>query len=197
MRFPKTDIVLAGVGGQGVLSLGAIIASSAQQEGLSVMLSEVHGMAQRGGAVQASLRVSDRPIHSPLIRKGTADAVLSTEPLESLRYLDYLSPAGTLVTSTAPTANIPEYPDIKDILRHLRSLPRVLLVETRTLTRRARASKSINLVLIGAAACLLPVKPETIESRICEAFSREGKKTVDANLRAFRAGRDAVQCNPP
>lgn len=195
MKQRKCDIVLAGVGGQGILSLGAIIASSASQEGLLVMLSEVHGMAQRGGAVQASLRMSDRSIHSPLIRRGTADAILSTEPIEGLRYLDYLSPAGILVSATEPHVNIPDYPDIENIISQLRSLPKVQLVEADTLARRSHAAKSTNLVLIGAAIHLLPIKPETIESHICKIFLHQGQKTIDANLRAFQAGREAVQCN--
>ena len=103
----KCDIIVAGVGGQGTLSVSSIIASAAMSEGLSVKQSEVHGMSQRGGAVVTNLRLSDQPIASDLIARGTASVILSIEPLEGLRYLEYLSPDGTLVSSTNPVVNIP------------------------------------------------------------------------------------------
>ncbi|HSE37567.1 MAG TPA: 2-oxoacid:acceptor oxidoreductase family protein, partial [Blastocatellia bacterium] len=111
----KYDIILAGVGGQGVLSVSAVIGSAARSQGLFVKLSEVHGMSQRGGGVVANLRLADKPIASDLIPLGGASMILSMEPLESLRYLNYLSPEGVLITSTNPVVNIPDYPNLDEL----------------------------------------------------------------------------------
>src|SRR5512135_3528743 len=131
----KYDIILAGVGGQGVLSVSAIIASGAMQEGLAVKQSEVHGMSQRGGAVLANLRIGDAPIASDMIPLGSASMILSMEPLESLRYLKYLSPQGTIITSVDPVRNIPDYPDLEGLLNTIRSIPAAVLVESERLAR--------------------------------------------------------------
>jgi len=190
----KLDIVLAGVGGQGVLSIAAIIAGAARDDGLQVKQGEVHGMAQRGGAVQANLRIADHEIHSDLIAKGDADLILSMEPLESLRYLDYLAPTGTLVTSSDPVKNIDTYPPIEEVLDNVRKLPRVFLVETGALAKQAGSPLASNVVLVGAVADMLPVEAETLEARIRRMFERKGERIVDANLKAFQAGREAVAC---
>ncbi len=190
----KMDIVLAGVGGQGVLTIAAIIAAAAREDGLHVKQGEVHGMAQRGGAVQANLRIADHPIHSDLIARGDADLVLSMEPLESLRYLDYLRPDGTLVASTDPVRNIDTYPPLDEVTANLRRLPRVHLVPTAALARRAGSPLTSNVVLVGAVADLLPVAPETLERWICTMFEKKGERIVEANRKAFRAGREAVRC---
>ena len=151
-------------------------------------------MAQRGGAVQAHLRIADQPIHSDLIARGDADLVLSMEPLESLRYLAFLRPEGTLVTSTDPVRNIDDYPDIEDVLSDLRRLPHVHLVPTAALAKKAGSPLASNVVLIGAVAHLLPVSAETLERWIRAMFERKGPRILEANLEAFRAGRAAVQC---
>ncbi len=187
----KQDIVLAGVGGQGVLSLAALIAAAARDDGLHVKQGEVHGMAQRGGAVHANLRIADAPIHSDLIGNGSAEMILSMEPLESLRYLDYLAPEGTLVTSTDPVRNMDPYPDLDELLAHIRHLPRALLVDTAGLAREAGLPKASNVVMVGAASTLLPIRPELVEIWIRKGFERKGERIVDANLRAFRLGREA------
>ncbi|MDE6811370.1 MAG: indolepyruvate oxidoreductase subunit beta, partial [Muribaculaceae bacterium] len=115
----KTDIILAGVGGQGILSIATILGCAALKEGLYLKQAEVHGMSQRGGDVQSNLRISDKPIHSDLIPYGKADIIVSLEPMESLRYLPYLSPSGWIITNTVPFINIDSYPDHADILREL------------------------------------------------------------------------------
>lgn len=187
------DIVLAGVGGQGVLSLSAIIAWSALKEGLHVKQSEVHGMSQRGGAVVAHLRLSDREIMSDLIPEGRAALVLSMEPLESLRYLRYLSPSGTVVSSTTPVVNIPDYPPLDEVLARLRALPGgAILVDAERLAREAGSAKASNMVIAGAAAALLPVRVETMEHFIETRFAAKGAAVVRQNLAAFRAGRAAA-----
>ena len=186
----KFDIVLSGVGGQGVLSLSSIIASGAMKEGLYVKQSEVHGMAQRGGAVLANLRLSDRPIASDLIPSGTAAMILSMEPLESLRYLSYLRPDGALITSTTPVVNIPDYPDLNELLGKIRKVPGAILVESDRLAKAAGSARAANMVMVGAASHLLPVKVETMEHYIESVFKKKGDQIVEANLKAFRAGRD-------
>lgn len=190
----KMDIVLAGVGGQGVLSIAAIIAAAARDDGLHVKQGEVHGMAQRGGAVQANLRIADAPIHSDVVAKGDADLVLSMEPLESLRYLAYLRPDGVVVTSTDPVRNIDDYPELESVLANLRRLDRVHLVPTGALAKRAGSPLASNVVLVGAVASLLPVQAETLQRWIRQMFERKGERIVNANLEAFRAGQDAVRC---
>jgi indolepyruvate ferredoxin oxidoreductase beta subunit len=188
----KFDIILAGVGGQGVLSVSAIIASSAMKEGLAVKQSEVHGMSQRGGAVLANLRLSDRPIASDLIPRGTAALILSMEPLESLRYLEFLSPGGTVITATEPVANIPDYPPVGEVLARIQGLPHALTVDAESLARKAGSARATNMVMVGAASPLLPVSFETIEHFVRTIFASKGAKVVETNLKALHAGRAAA-----
>jgi indolepyruvate ferredoxin oxidoreductase beta subunit len=190
----KFDTVAAGVGGQGVITVTALIASSAMKDGLHVKQSEVHGMAQRGGAVLAHLRLSDQPIHSDLIPAGYADLILGMEPLESARHLALLRPEGTVLSSTDPVINIPDYPDLGTLITSLHRLPRAFLVPAERLAREAGAPRSANVVLVGAASVLLPVTGRSVEAAIREAFARKGDHVVEQNLRAFRAGREAVRC---
>ncbi len=185
----KYDMIIAGVGGQGVLSVAAIIASSAMKEGLYVKQSEVHGMSQRGGAVYANLRLSDQPIYSDLIADGTASMILSMEPLESLRYLHYLKDDGYLITSENPELNIPDYPDLNELLQKIRSLPNALTIDAHKLAMEAGSGRATNMVLAGAASHFLPIKPGTMENFIKEIFARKGDKVVDINLKAFAMGR--------
>jgi indolepyruvate ferredoxin oxidoreductase, beta subunit len=187
------DIILAGVGGQGVLSVSALIASSAMREGLYVKQSEVHGMSQRGGAVLANLRLASQPIASDLIPLGRASLILSMEPLESLRYLKYLAADGRVVTSTNPFTNIPDYPELESLLARIRALPKATLVDGEGLAKAAGSMRAVNMVMVGAASHGLPVKVETLEQYIAERFVSKGQTVVDSNLRAFRAGREAAQ----
>lgn len=189
----KFDIILAGVGGQGVLSLGSIIATAALDEHLFVKQSEVHGMAQRGGAVTAHLRLSSEPIDSDLVPLGIASLILSLEPLESLRYLEYLSPGGTVVTAVEPM-HMGNYPADRDVLYAIRALPHAVLVDAAKIAKQVGLTQATNIVMAGAAAALLPVKPETIEQGIRRRFERKGAKVVEQNLAAFRAGREVGAC---
>lgn len=189
----KYDIIVAGVGGQGTLSVSSIIASAAMSEGLSVKQSEVHGMSQRGGGVVTNLRLSDKRIASDLIARGSASMILSIEPLEGLRYLPYLSPDGTLVSSTNPVVNIPDYPELNALLETIRELPHSVLVDGEGIARRSGSIRATNMVMVGAASRLLPVKPETIERFIQKSFGSKGEHVVETNLKAFRAGREAAR----
>lgn len=186
------NIVVAGVGGQGVLSLSAIIAAAALRERLQVKQAEVHGMSQRGGAVVADLRLADGPIHADIIPRGSADLILSMEPLESLRYLPRLKPQGSVVTSTNPHRNIADYPDEGALLQALGALPHVSLLDAEALARQAGSQKASNMVMVGAASALLPLKVLTLEALIAERFAAKGPKVVATNLEAFGAGRAAV-----
>jgi indolepyruvate ferredoxin oxidoreductase beta subunit len=187
----KYDIVIAGVGGQGVLSLSAIIALSALEHGFYAKQSEIHGMAQRGGAVHAHLRMSDERIPSALVPRAAASMILSMEPLESLRYLEYLSTDGILVTSTDPVVNIPDYPEMDNLLDAVLSLPRSVVVDGAKLAKKAGAPRASNMVMAGAASHALPFEPSIMENNIRKMFKRKGDRIIDVNLKAFRSGREA------
>lgn len=188
----KCDIILAGVGGQGVLSLSAIIASALLRQGWRAKQSEVHGMSQRGGMVQAHLRLSDEPIHSDLIPASSADLVVSMEPVESLRYVHWLAPTGTLITSVDPVRNMDDYPDLETIFAAIRSIPGSQLVEAEKLARQAGSARASNMVLVGATSLRLPVGPEALEAEIEAVFGRKGARIVEINTKAFRLGREAA-----
>ena len=185
----KYDIVLCGVGGQGVLSLAAAIARAALAAGLDVRQSEVHGMSQRGGAVTAHLRMASDGGKSDLIPRGGADMLLSMEPLESLRYLDYLQPEGVVISSSEPFVNIKDYPPMEKVLASIRALPRAEVVDAMAMARNAGNSKAVNMVLVGAASRHLPLDSAIIETAIKDSFSAKGQKIVDMNLAAYKAGR--------
>jgi indolepyruvate ferredoxin oxidoreductase beta subunit len=187
----KYDIILAGVGGQGVLSLSGIIALSALEEGYYAKQSEVHGMAQRGGAVSANLRLSDKRIASGLVPRGSASLILSMEPLESLRYIEYLSPGGAIIASSDPIINIPNYPPMSELFEKILSFPGAILVDGARLAKNAGAPKASNMVMAGAASHLLPISVETMERFIGTVFRKKGDKVVETNIKAFRAGRSA------
>jgi len=189
----KYDIILAGVGGQGVLSLSVIIATAAMKEGLTVKQSEVHGMSQRGGAVVANLRLSDREVASDLIPHGTASMILSLEPMESLRYVHFLAPEGSIVTSSNPVRNIADYPDLETILGKVRQVGRSVVVDAGDLAQKAGSKLATNMVMIGAASHRLPLAAEKLEDAIRTTFARKGDAVVETNLEAFRAGREAAR----
>jgi indolepyruvate ferredoxin oxidoreductase beta subunit len=185
MRY---DIILTGVGGQGVLSLSALIADAALAEGLSIKQSELHGMSQRGGSVQADLRLADRAIASPTIPDGDADLILSMEPMEALRSLSRLAASGTVVSSADAVRNMDSYPDVEIVLDAIRRLPRAVLVDADAVAKACRAPRAGNMVLIGAAARFLPVGVASLEQAIRDRFALKGEAIIEANLRALAAG---------
>jgi indolepyruvate ferredoxin oxidoreductase, beta subunit len=188
----KQDIILAGVGGQGILSIAFVIDNAALKEGFNVKQAEVHGMAQRGGAVQSHLRLSRDRIYSDLIPRGEADLILSVEPLEALRYLDFLHPGGKVITSSTPFVNIPDYPDKEKLLAHIRGLAGSLVIDSEALAKEAGTSKAQNTVLLGAAAQDLAVSEESLREFIKVLFAPRGDKILEANLKAFELGRRAA-----
>jgi indolepyruvate ferredoxin oxidoreductase beta subunit len=188
----KCDVILAGVGGQGVLSIAAIIAKAAVASGLAVRQSEVHGMAQRGGAVSAHLRLSDGKIAGDLVPRGGADLIISMEPLESLRYAQWLSPEGALVTAAEPFVNIGNYPASEEITRAIEAFPLFRIVNAAAMAKEAGLARAVNMVMVGAASPFLPLKSEVLEKTIALAFaSKEG--AAEANIRAFCLGRSAAK----
>jgi indolepyruvate ferredoxin oxidoreductase beta subunit len=186
----KSDILLCGVGGQGVLSIAATLASASLEENLHVKQSEVHGMSQRGGAVSATLRISDQPIHSPLIPRGEASLLLSMEPLEVLRYTEFLHPTARILTGRMPVKNIRTYPELEQLLTELKTLPRCTLVNTDELAQQSGSLRTANVVLVGVASQLLPLALTTYETVLRRQFESKGAAIVEMNLKAFHAGRN-------
>ena len=189
----KCDIIIAGVGGQGILSIAASIGMAALGNGLQIKQAEVHGMSQRGGAVQSNLRISSKPIASDLIPLGGADLVLSVEPMESLRYLPYLSEDGWLVTSTSPMINIPDYPDIRELEDTIRSLPRHVALDADRIAGELGTKKVSNMVMLGAATPFIEIPGEDFEKGIREIFGRKGENVVELNLNALRKGKKVAE----
>jgi len=189
----KRDIILSGVGGQGILSIAAVIGRAALQDGLQIKQAEVHGMSQRGGDVQSNLRISSSAIRSDLIPRGAADLVVSLEPMEALRYLPYLSDTGWIVTNAAPFVNIPNYPQVDDLLADLKRLPRVILLDVDALAKENNVPRAANVVLLGAASPILGIGIEKIEDGIRRFFGRKGDDVVAMNLKALTCGREAAE----
>jgi len=187
------NLILAGVGGQGILSIAFVIDQASLAEGLYFLQAEVHGMSQRGGAVQSHLRLSDTKIYSPLIPRGEADLILSVEPLEALRYFSYLKPRGTVISSRSPYLNIPDYPPLEDIYREIKKVPSSLLLEADKLAKEAGSLRAENMVVLGAASVYLPLKEENLKEFIEVLFRAKGEKVVMTNLKAFDLGRQAAR----
>lgn len=185
----KKDIILAGVGGQGILSIATVIGEAALAEGLYLKQAEVHGMSQRGGDVQSNLRLSSEPIHSDLIAKGGADIIISLEPMEALRYVSYLKPDGWIVTSSVPFVNIPNYPNTEEVLEHIRAYKNHVLLDVDTLAKEAGApAQAANMVLLGAAIPMLGIDYDKMVAGVERVFQRKGDAVVATNKAAIEAG---------
>ena len=190
----KQDIILAGVGGQGILSIATVIGSAALEQGLHLKQAEVHGMSQRGGDVQSNLRLSSDPIYSDLIPRGAADLIVSLEPLEALRYIPYLAPEGWIITNTVPFENIPDYPPMDQVMGALNKLPRVIAIDVDAIAKEVGSPRSANMVLLGATASVLGIlDPDKLRDGIRRIFGRKGEAIVEANIKAFDAGLASAQ----
>ena len=187
----KSDIILAGVGGQGILTIAYVLDNAALASGMNVKQSEVHGMSQRGGAVYTHIRISDDTINSDLIGLGQADFIVGVEPLEALRYSDYLNDGGRIISNTIPEVNITDYPDLDSVLQEIRGF-RHSLLEAKELAKEAGSPRAQNIVLVGALSRFLPLAEKFYLQFIKELFSRKGEKVVETNYRAFDLGRKAV-----
>jgi indolepyruvate ferredoxin oxidoreductase beta subunit len=185
----EKNIILAGVGGQGILSIAFIIDNAALDSGFRFKQAEVHGMAQRGGAVQSHLRYSDAEIYSDLIPTGRADLVLSVEPLEAMRYWHCLGPGGWVVTSVTPYVNIPDYPDEQRLLEELAAFPNIVMIDSAQLARAAGNLRAQNMVAVGAGSTILDFGEEQLLKYVHALFARKGEKIVAINQKAFGLGR--------
>ena len=190
----KTDIILSGVGGQGILSIATIIGEAATRMGLALKQAEVHGMSQRGGDVQSNLRLSDSSIASDLIALGTADMIVSLEPMEALRYLPYLAKDGWIITSSAPYKNIPNYPDEQALADELKAQPHVVSLDVEGLAKENHVPRSANVILLGAAAAFLKILDAgTLRESVGRIFASKGQEVVEMNYRAFDIGHEYVK----
>jgi Pyruvate:ferredoxin oxidoreductase and related 2-oxoacid:ferredoxin oxidoreductases, gamma subunit len=189
----KTDIILAGVGGQGILSIAAAIGLAAIENNLFIKQAEVHGMSQRGGDVQSNLRISDKEIASDLIPLASADIILSIEPMESLRYLPYLSKNGRIITSNTPFINVPNYPEIGTIIAEIEKNPNNIIVDAETIAKDVGSLRSSNMVMLGAASRFINIKFESIENAVRNLFLSKGNDVIEINLKALQAGRAASE----
>ena len=188
----KTDIIIAGVGGQGILSIATVIAQAAlAAENLYIKQAEVHGMSQRGGDVQSNLRISDRPIASDLISLGQADIIIAMEPMEALRYKHYLAADGWIITSSNPFVNIGNYPDVDAVIAELKEMKNVILIDTDTLGKENRMPKAVNMILLGAASkALKSIDFEKLCQSVRTIIGAKGEAVVDMNIKALEIGRN-------
>jgi indolepyruvate ferredoxin oxidoreductase beta subunit len=186
----KRDIILAGVGGQGILSIAAVIGMAALNTGLQLKQAEVHGMSQRGGDVHSNLRIADREIFSDLIPFGEADLIISVEPMESLRYLPWLSKNGWLISNNVPHINIPDYPDMANINEAIEAVGQHVLINADEMAKDLGMTRSANMVILGAASPWLGIQYEALETAVRDHFGTKGTGIVDQNLKALAAGRE-------
>lgn len=189
----KNDIILSGVGGQGILSIAAVIGLAAVENKLYLKQSEVHGMSQRGGDVQSHFRLSDKPVASDLIPLGKADLIISVEPMESLRYLPWLSGEGWLVTSSVPYVNIDDYPALEDILAEIKKIRNHVIIDADSIAREAGSVRSGNIVVLGAASPFINMPFSSLENAVRSLFTRKGEEMVEINIKALRAGREYAE----
>lgn len=187
----KTDIILCGVGGQGILSIATIIGEAAMKENLYIKQAEVHGMSQRGGDVQSNLRISSNPINSDLIALGGADVIISMEPMEALRYLPFLNKNGWIITSSAPFVNIPNYPDMETIKADYKKLDHVIMIDIESMAKENNVPRSANVILLGAAQKALGIEYDKLKAAIQRVFARKGEAIVEQNIKALAIGKAA------
>ena len=186
----KKDIILSGVGGQGILSIAAVIGLAAVENNLFLKQSEVHGMSQRGGDVQSHFRLSDKPVMSDLIPYGSADLIISVEPMESLRYLPWLSKTGWIVTNSTPYINIPDYPPVETIITEIKKIENHIILDADVIAKESGSVKAMNLVVLGAASRYIGMPFSSLENAVRNLFGRKGEQIVEINLKALRAGRN-------
>jgi len=184
----KKDIILCGVGGQGIISIAAIIGYAALEKDLHLKQSEVHGMSQRGGAVMSNLRISDKEIASDLIPYGKADVIISVEPMESLRYLPYLSKNGWLITNLEPYVNIPNYPNMDTIIAEIKKIKNHVILNANEIAKKLKAKRSMNTVMLGAAVPFLDLEIDNFKKGISAIFGKKGEEIVNQNFDALNAG---------
>ncbi len=186
----KKDIILCGVGGQGILSIATVIGYAAVESGLYLKQAEVHGMSQRGGDVQSHFRISDKEIFSDLIPFGGADMIISVEPMESLRYLPYLSKGGWVITNDKPYNNIVNYPELEEVHSQIKKIDNHILINADDIAKEIGSPRSMNMVMIGAAAKHLGIEFSSLIDGIKFIFGKKGEEMVNLNVKAIEAGKE-------
>ena len=186
----KTNIILAGVGGQGILTIAAILDTAALNSNLNIKQSEVHGMSQRGGAVQCHVRISDKEIFSDLIPLGKADLIISVEPMELLRYVPFLKEDGFLITDSNPFENIVNYPEVEKLKEVINSHSNSIIIDAKGTAKDLGNSRATNIVLLGAVSSLIPLSEAHLIEAIKTLFERKGEKVVTKNIEAFYKGKE-------
>jgi indolepyruvate ferredoxin oxidoreductase beta subunit len=186
----KTNIIIAGVGGQGILTISTILDMAAFNNNLYIKQSEVHGMSQRGGAVQSHVRISDKEVFSDLIPLGKADMIISVEPMELLRYLPYLKEDGWLITDAEPFVNIPNYPEMEELFEKIKTYSNHIIINATEEAKNIGTSKAANVVMLGAASTLLPIDDEGLIKAISDLFNKKGERVVNINIQAYKKGQE-------
>jgi len=181
-------VIVAGVGGQGAVTVAQLVLGAAWRSKLFCLQSEVHGMSQRGGAVNAHILFDSEPVTSPTIVEGGADLLISMEPLETLRYLSMLKPNARIITSLSPIKNMSSYPDENKIITELNKLPNVLTIDTDKLSKELNNRQAANMILLGAASKSLPLEPTIWKQVIAERFKNSGPEIIEKNYQAFDVG---------
>jgi indolepyruvate ferredoxin oxidoreductase beta subunit len=182
-------IIVAGVGGQGALTLAQLILGAAWKSKYHVLQSEVHGMSQRGGAVNAHILFDIVPVTSPVVMEGDAEFLISMEPLEALRYLPFMSKTGIMIVSAHPFKNMDNYPDVELILNELKSIDGVTLIDTEKYSKELDYKNAGNMILLGSLSNHLPFEDSIWEKIISERFNDKGTKVIEQNIRAFNFGK--------
>lgn len=185
----KFDIIFAGVGGQGIISAASMLVTQADRLGYKSKQNEVHGMAQRGGAVTCHVRISDKEIFSDIIPKGAVDIILGTEPMEAIRYLDELSPNGAVISSNKPIKNI-AYPDVEKILAEIKGLKNSVIVDAEKLVAELKNERIINIAMMGALSKKMGIDGlrEGIMKDVEKRFAKKGEAVIELNRKAFEFG---------
>jgi indolepyruvate ferredoxin oxidoreductase beta subunit len=191
----KKDIILAGVGGQGILTIATIIGTAAVEADMNLKQAEVHGMSQRGGDVQSHLRISDEPIYSDLVPRGKCDVILSVEPMEALRYLPYLAEDGVMITNTKPFINIPNYPQQPQLDKMLNQVANHIKIDADAISKELGSTRAMNMVMLGAAINHLGLPLAKFEQAVKTVFGRKGDAIVEMNIKALRAGKASAEKN--
>lgn len=192
MKNPVFDLVIVGVGGQGTLLASKILGYIALEEGCDVKVSEVHGMAQRGGSVITHVRVGQK-VHAPLVSSGCADYLISFEELEAARAAHFLKEGGTLIVNTQQIAPMPvitgavAYP--ADSLSEITKTHPVEKLDALHIATMCGSQRAVNLVLLGALSKHLPWEKEVWHTAIANCVP---PKTLEVNLKAFDKGLDAI-----
>jgi len=192
----KTSIVLTGVGGQGVITAANILGKAAVRAKTNVYVSEVHGMAQRGGAVNCTVRLGD--VSGPLVAATTADVIVSLEPVEALRNIMYANKKTKIITDINPVVPFTvsvggeKYPNLDDVYKEIQSRAILFKIDALKIAKDSGAAITKNIVMLGAlaAADVLPFKSDFLLETILENIPVKYK---DINKKAFESGMKALK----